>query len=104
MITPKAVKDDLAKCRDHAGMTQGDLARAVGVSQGYIAQIETKRKPMPDDLANAASVELSIALQRREERQAEMDALLERLHPWTDEDQERLDRLRARRERALRCE
>lgn len=33
--------DDLLKCRESAGMTQTELAKKCGLSQGYISELET---------------------------------------------------------------
>lgn len=43
----KTDRDQLITARKAAGMTQRDLALAMGVSQPFVAQFEAGRKPWP---------------------------------------------------------
>ena len=57
VVLPKSVADRLADggnavrvIREWRGMTQGELAVAVGISQNYLSEIETGRRKGPAEL------------------------------------------------------
>lgn len=52
----------LTALRDLNGLTQEDLARALGVSQGFLSHVEKGTRPMPTSLAVGASAAYSVPL------------------------------------------
>ena len=55
--------DLLQEFRRARGMTQGDLARAVGISQAYLSQIEQGERPPPADRIDDISKALKLSPQ-----------------------------------------
>lgn len=53
----------LKTARESAGLSQGELANAVGASQSYLSQLETgRRKSLPPQLASALAARLNVPL------------------------------------------
>jgi transcriptional regulator with XRE-family HTH domain len=103
-LTRADVRTELGELRRRAGLRQYDLAELVGLSQPYVTLLETNRRPMSDELADRMIVVLGIAIGAREESRRKIKELVSDLFPWTEEDERSLQRERARRERALKCE
>lgn len=57
---PKSVGQRLTALRQIYGLTQGDLAERLGVSQSFLSHIARGARPMPDSLAVDASREFGV--------------------------------------------
>lgn len=87
--------------RRAAGLSQEQFAERIGVSRSFVALIETGRKELPKSRRKLALEVLREARERRERDREVMRACIERVMPWTEEDEQWLRLERRRRERAL---
>ena len=69
VILPKAVADRLASgdhpirvIREWRGMTQAELAAAIGITQGYLSDLETGRRRGPAELLAKGAGTLKVPL------------------------------------------
>lgn len=102
-FTKANVTEKLAECREYAGLTQHEFAAWSGFSRSLVALIETGRRPLAAHRVDAVIAILVAARAEREERLQHMQAIIDSSMPWTDEDREQLQRLRAKMEAALKC-
>ena len=88
--TLEEITENLKGVRLRAGLSQMELADRSGVSQTYVNFIERGIRPITVDNAAALMSALSTALVEREEARRKIDAIVERLFPWTEVDERRL--------------
>jgi len=88
--TLEEITENLKGVRLRAGLSQMELADRSGVSQTYVNFIERGIRPITVDNAAALMSALSAALVEREEARRKIDAIVERLFPWTEVDERRL--------------
>ena len=88
--TLEEITQNLKGVRLRAGLSQMELADRSGVSQTYVNFIERGIRPITVDNAAALMSALSTTLVEREEARLKIDAIVERLFPWTEADERRL--------------